>query len=80
MPYKKEKMVISKAFGAELRRIRKEKGLRAIDVGDSMGYTESVVCMWERGETLISIDILYSYCIALNINASVVMHKIEKDA
>ena len=45
----------SKEVGANIRRLRKEKGLRQTDVAEMLGMTSQAVSSWEIGRTEPSI-------------------------
>lgn len=50
-----------KATGARIRELRKEKGIKVIELSEFMGFSEpQAVYKWQRGETLPSVDNLFA--------------------
>lgn len=54
-----------KMVGAQIARLRKEKGLTQNDLGDRLGVSFQAVSKWERGETLPDTAILLDLANAL---------------
>ena len=59
MEYNKEKggalmeqQEITKAFGANLRQLRKEAGLTQVQLAELLGYSSKAVSKWESGECI----------------------------
>lgn len=67
-----------KATGANIKRLRKERGISVKQIVDFMGFTEPVsVYKWQRGDCLPTIDNLLA--LAKLINCSIEDILVEDD-
>lgn len=49
------------ATGARIKKLRKEKGIKVIELSEFMGFSEpQAIYKWQRGETLPSVDNLFA--------------------
>lgn len=62
-----------KLVGAQIARLRKEKGLTQNDLGDRLGISFQAVSKWERGETLPDTAILLDLANALETSADSIL-------
>ena len=51
-------MSIYKIIGSNLKRLRKERGLRQRDIANFLGVSHVAVSKWESGQNKIDIDVL----------------------
>lgn len=63
----------SKLVGAQIARLRKEKGLTQNDLGDRLGVSFQAVSKWERGETLPDTAILLDLANALETSVDFIL-------
>lgn len=63
----------SKMVGAQIARLRKEKGLTQNDLGDRLGVSFQAVSKWERGETLPDTAILLDLANALETSVDFIL-------
>lgn len=63
----------SKMVGAQIARLRKEKGLTQNDLGDRLGVSYQAVSKWERGETLPDTAILLDLANALGTSVDLIL-------
>lgn len=59
--------------GAQIARLRKEKGLTQNDLGDRLGVSFQAVSKWERGETLPDTAILLDLANALGTSVDLIL-------
>lgn len=59
--------------GAQIARLRKEKGLTQNDLGDRLGVSFQAVSKWERGETLPDTAILLDLASALGTSVDLIL-------
>lgn len=62
-----------KMVGAQIARLRKEKGLTQNDLGDRLGVSFQAVSKWERGETLPDTAILLDLANALETSVDCIL-------
>ena len=62
-----------KMVGAQIARLRKEKGLTQNDLGDRLGVSFQAVSKWERGETLPDTAILLDLAKALETSVDCIL-------
>lgn len=62
-----------KMAGAQIARLRKEKGLTQNDLGDRLGVSFQAVSKWERGETLPDTAILLDLANALETSVDCIL-------
>lgn len=62
-----------KMVGAQIARLRKEKGLTQNDLGDRLGVSFQAVSKWERGETLPDTAILLDLANALGTSVDLIL-------
>lgn len=63
----------TKMVGAQIARLRKEKGLTQNDLGDRLGVSFQAVSKWERGETLPDTAILLDLANALETSVDFIL-------
>lgn len=63
----------STRVGAQISRLRKEKGLTQNDLGDRLGVSFQAVSKWERGETLPDTAILLDLANALETSVDFIL-------
>ena len=63
----------SKMVGAQISRLRKEKGLTQNDLGNRLGVSFQAVSKWERGETLPDTAILLDLANALGTSVELIL-------
>ena len=63
----------SKMVGAQIARLRREKGLTQNDLGDRLGVSFQAVSKWERGETLPDTAILLDLANALGTSVDFIL-------
>mgnify|MGYP003297977613 FL=1 len=63
----------SKLVGAQIARLRKEKGLTQNDLGDRLGVSFQAVSKWERGETLPDTAILLDLANSLETSVDAIL-------
>ena len=62
-----------KTVGAQITRLRKEKGLTQNDLGERLGVSFQAVSKWERGETLPDTAILLDLANALETSVDFIL-------
>lgn len=62
-----------KTVGAQIARLRKEKGLTQNDLGERLGVSFQAVSKWERGETLPDTAILLDLANALETSVDCIL-------
>ena len=62
-----------KMVGAQIARLRKEKGLTQNDLGDRLGVSFQAVSKWERGETLPDTAILLDLANSLETSVDFIL-------
>ena len=62
-----------KQVGAQIARLRKEKGLTQNDLGDRLGVSFQAVSKWERGETLPDTVILLDLANVLETSVDLIL-------
>ena len=62
-----------KQVGAQIARLRKEKGLTQNDLGDRLGVSFQAVSKWERGETLPDTAILLDLANLLETSVDLIL-------
>ena len=62
-----------KMVGAQISRLRKEKGLTQNELGDRLGVSFQAVSKWERGETLPDTAILLDLANALGTSVDLIL-------
>lgn len=62
-----------KQVGAQIARLRKEKGLTQNDLGDRLGVSFQAVSKWERGETLPDTAILLDLANVLETSVDLIL-------
>jgi len=62
-----------KTVGAQIARLRKEKGLTQNDLGERLGVSFQAVSKWERGETLPDTAILLDLANALETSVDFIL-------
>ena len=63
----------TKMVGAQIARLRKDKGLTQNDLGDRLGVSFQAVSKWERGETLPDTAILLDLANALETSVDFIL-------
>ena len=61
---------MTETFGQRLKRIRKEKKLTQVKLGNKMGIASHAICDYEVGRTIPSLPTLEWLCKALNVTAT----------
>jgi transcriptional regulator with XRE-family HTH domain len=59
--------ITNRKLGAEIRRIRMERGLTLVDIAEDTGLSASMLSMLERGKTGVSIGSLVAVASALDV-------------
>ncbi len=69
---------ISKAIGAELRRLRKQKGLSLEEAAERLGYkSKNTVSRIELGETQITVEDLARYAVVLDTDYITILYSMK---
>jgi transcriptional regulator with XRE-family HTH domain len=68
-----EMIMDTKMVGAQIARLRKDKGLTQNDLGDRLGVSFQAVSKWERGETLPDTAILLDLANALETSVDFIL-------
>lgn len=64
----KDRILENKAIGNNISMYRKIRGLKASDIAERLGISESSYTRYERGETSITIDLIQQIAEVLNID------------
>lgn len=55
------------AFGKNLRTIRRKAGLNQQELGDLIGTSNNMVCFYEKGHYIPTLDRFVALCLALGV-------------
>ncbi|MCR5100157.1 MAG: helix-turn-helix domain-containing protein [Butyrivibrio sp.] len=68
------------ATGERIKKLRKERHLRAEDISDFMGFTNTqAVYKWQRGESLPTVDNLFALSILFETPMEQILVRRDKD-
>ena len=66
-------MTINETISKNLRKFRKEKGLSQKEIGVKLKVGGATISSWEKGNTQISIEMLYEFCKIVNKSITEIM-------
>lgn len=66
-------MKINETISKNLRKFRKEKGLSQKEIGEKLKVGGATISSWEKGNTQISIEMLYEFCKIINKSITEIM-------
>ena len=66
-------MTINETISKNLRKFRKEKGLSQKEIGEKLKVGGATISSWEKGNTQISIEMLYEFCKIVNKSITEIM-------
>lgn len=58
-----------KGLGEQIRRARKERGVRACDLGERLGVSPTAISLWENDKRTPSLGHLVAICKVLDVSA-----------
>ena len=66
---------IKQIIGQNLAQLRKKKKYTQAELGDILQYSDKAISKWEKGESLPSIDVLYSLCNQYGVTLDYLTHE-----
>jgi len=69
---------VDELFGQVLRQFRRERGLSQEDLAFESGYHRTYISLLERGKKSPSLKTIFQLAIALNIQPSEIIDRIQK--
>ena len=72
---KKNFIIDAKLIGKRIREIRLKNHYKQIELANLLNTSQSTICSYEKGKTIILTAFLYEMCIKLNVSADYILGK-----